>query len=639
MTIETRNVPSSSEILEYVPSSTYIKNQSTSNRRINIYAPDTNNLKGNYVAGTVASFSIPYSTNSLLNLSESYFNVNGVMDAYLGTNPAANGSTFGKIKAGPLWLLPMIQKATLEIGGCAVYNISQPFRLAKLKQMMSYDYNDMMNQTLEYQNIPPYDKTLSLITLPIYTGTMDASKANLDANRDFINNTTVAILGLTALTQTFTNPCTQAEYAAYCNEFNTNIIGGFNTKYGTTIGTSTYTSAAVPAVDNEAKLLLTYFNAKIQEMNDALNSFNSIDLLCTTNVGKLPSFQKVHEQVLQDSGRINDRLKFQQYIKLSDIFPVETMKPIFGQTVRIILNFESSGFVDVQVNKNVNVDNLQVSYFNQFVLNAISYTINVDLQSKLNQIYSKPVLEIIDDITIWDGPLQFTLQDSSIPIRVPIDVLFECDFVGIGLPESVSGSYQMKETFTDVNANFTNHNISDFRFFNIQKIEVTLDNEVVYYHDFTDMSANGTSGNVIPFISKTNDGTNPIHVDINNFIPLYELYKECRWSFGRDEKGCIPYNDFLTSGFIIPLPMSAFSRISTNSQLNVNLTMGKGVVEGKINVPSMTQIKLSEAQIIDRIRVITKGKRGLMFERLDRCSLYNIQQSFDQDINVTESKE
>ena len=639
MTIETRNIPSSSEILEYVPSSTYIKNQSTSNRRIQRIAPDTNNLKGSFVANTVASFTIPYSTNSLLNLSECYFNICGVIDAYKGTDLAATGSTIGKVKCGPLWLLPMIQKATLEVGGCAIYDKLQPFRLSKLKQMMYYDYNDMMNQTLSYQNIPPYDKTLNLITLPIYTGTMDNTGANFKANMDFINNTTIAILGFTALTDTFTATVSGAEYAGYCTHFNTNVITAFNTKYGTTITADTYTAAGGSATNPESVLLMNYFNAKIQEMNTALNTLTGVDLLCSTNIGKLPSFQLVHEKI--DDTHTNDRIKFQQYLKLSDIFPIESLKPLFGQTVRIILNFESSAFIDVQVDKTANIDNLLVSSFDQFVLNSISYTINVDLQNKLNQIYSKPVLEIIDDITIWDGPLQRTVSGSSIPIRAPIDVLFECDFVGIGLAQSSSGSYQMKQAFSTLNANFTNHNLSDFRFFNIQKIEVTLDNEVVYYHDFADMKVKGTSGTVIPFISKSCAGS-PLastNVDIYNFVPLYELYKECRWSFGRDEKGCIPYNDFLTTGFIIPLPMSAFSRISTNSQLNINITMGDGInMNGTNAIPSMTQTTLTDTQILDRLRVIVKGKRGLMFERLDKCSLYNIQQSFDQDINITDSK-
>lgn len=631
MTIETRNVPSSNEILEYVPSSTYIKNQVSSNRRITQYSPDTNNLKGKLVPNTVAKFTIPASKNTLTNLSETWFSINGTIQPFLGANPSASNSTFGRIKAGPLWFLPMIQKATLTVGGCSVYDILQPFRLSKFKEMMYYDYNDKINDTLEYQNIPPFSKKLG-IEIPPYTKAFTgATKTEYDALKAWCN-TIAGIFGFAALTQTFTNPASQAEYASFCVEFNTKIITAYNNLFGTHISTTALTAAGGNPTAAEGNALIAYFNKKVVEMTNG--NFINCELVQDSPLNYLSTFQKVKEDYDATHTGL-DTLKFQQHLKLSDLFPIESWKPIFNQSIEITLNMESSGFIDIQVDKNTNVDNLQITNFDYFVFNNVAYNCNVDMINKLNQIYSKPVLEIIDDITVWDGPMHQTGAGGTLPLNVPVGTLWECDFIGICIPQSVSNSYQMKQEFNYQYANTTMHNLSDYRFINIQRIELTLDNEVVYFHNYADMAVKQT-GNVLPLIGLSYNGATAINPDLGNFVPAYQMMKECRWACGRDEKGCIPYNDFLSTGFILCFPMSAFSRITTNSNINVSITFGPGVHAGNGNStnPAMTQTTKTDIKVLDNIRVITKGKRALMFVEADRCQIYNIHESFDQTINV-----
>ena len=154
MTIESRNIPSASEILEYVPSSTYIKNQMSNNRRIVKISPDNNNLRGStFPNNAIANFTIPYSTSVLLNLSECYFDISGVLTPYLDEAMVADGKIIGKFKAGPFWLLPSIQRATLKIGGEVIYDNLLPFRTGKFKEMMYYNYNDKQNQSLDYHKL------------------------------------------------------------------------------------------------------------------------------------------------------------------------------------------------------------------------------------------------------------------------------------------------------------------------------------------------------------------------------------------------------------------------------------------------------------------------------------------------------
>ena len=243
------------------------------------------------------------------------------------------------------------------------------------------------------------------------------------------------------------------------------------------------------------------------------------------------------------------------------------------------------------------------------------------------------MLEIIDDITVWDGSLLQVKENGTIQLKVPINVNFETDMCCIILPQSASNILQLKQTFNLKYANTTCHTIMDYRFFNIERIDVYADSDLIYTHNYADMAVERTG--IINNIIQINESAGVTAFDsINNFIPAYHLYKECRWCCGTDEKGAIPYNDFLTCGFMICIPMSAFSRISTSAQLQINITMGKGVVAGAANQPTQLSTSYTDGTRLDNIRVITKAKKGIVFEQLDKCSLKTITQSFDQDINI-----
>ena len=631
MTIESRNIPSANEILEYVPSSTYIKNQVSNNRRIVKISPDNNNLRGpTFPNNAIANFTIPYSTNVLLNLSECYFDVSGFILPYLGTAEVANNQHIEKFKAGPFWLLPCIQRATLKIGGEVIYDNLLPFRTGKFKEMMYYDYNDKKNQTLEYQNIPAVtcDGILAEEWTLVYSGLNDINLVKFNSFIDFFVST-LAVYGITA---TAGHPVdihgvnVDAELVKMNTDLNAlaAIIPGYTVISITATGTnnSNITNANM-------NLIVQQLNQNILAFNKAQSlKFKNLEIFGITNVDTTPTFQEV---LLNSKYKLN----FQQYLKLSDLFPCEGMKPIYGQSVVITLNFESAGFNGIAVDSQPPIyDNFLIEQFTQFNFNSITYNLNVDMVNKLNQIYSKPVLEVIDDIQVWDGPLLNAKANNTIQLKVPMNVNFETDMCCIILPQAVSNTLQLKQSFSTTHPNTTNHTIMDYRFCNYTRIDVYADSDLIYSHNYADSTVY-PGDMIIDVINQTRTGPSRVeHVSINNFIPAYHLYKECRWCCGSDEKGAIPFDDFLTSGFMICIPMSAFSRISTSAQLQINITFGEGINEGEANYPSMIQIVKDKEELINNIRVITKAKKGIVFEALDRCMLKQITQSFDQEINV-----
>lgn len=630
MTIESRNIPNASEILEYVPSSTYVKNQVSNNRRIVKISPDNNNLRGStFPNNAIANFTIPYSTNTLLNLSECYFDVSGFILPYLNNNPVANNQHIEKFKAGPFWLLPCIQRATLKIGGEVIYDNLLPFRTGKFKEMMYYDYNDKKNQTLEYQNIPAVscDGILAEEWTIVYSATNGINSDKFNAFIDFFVST-LAAYGVTA---TATHPPTISgtNVDAQITAINTDLTSLAATIPGYTVISITATGAAASNISNaQMNTIVQQLNQNILAYNKAQTlKFKNLEIFGITNVDTTPTFQEV---LLESKYKLN----FQQYLKLSDLFACEGMKPIFGQSVVITLNFESAGFNGIAVDSQDTYNNFLIESFTQFNFNSITYNLNVDMVNKLNQIYSKPVLEIIDDIQVWDGPLLNAKANNTIQLKVPMNVNFETDMCCIILPQSVSNTLQLKQKFSTTHPNTTNHTIMDYRFCNYTRIDVYADSDLIYTHNYADSTVY-PGDMIIDVINQTRTGPSTEgHVNINNFIPAYHLYKECRWCCGSDEKGAIPFDDFLTSGFMICIPMSAFSRISTSAQLQINISFGDGVNEGEINYPSMIQIVKDRSELINNIRVITKAKKGIVFEQLDKCSLKTITQSFDQDINI-----
>lgn len=626
MTIESRNIPSASEILEYVPSSTYVKNQMSNNRRIVKISPDNNNLRGStFPNNAIANFTIPYSTSVLLNLSECYFDISGVLTPYLNDNMVADGKIIGKFKAGPFWLLPSIQRATLKIGGEVIYDNLLPFRTGKFKEMMYYNYNDKQNQSLDYQNIPKLSAYLGKY-ITIYTKTTAGDTATTAEVNDLVGffNSISNLFGETAAT---------AATGVKHNDNIATVITSINGKI-TSINGKVYQLglSALSGVPNDANNLTKAefekmrdeINANVEKINVyyTLSAITPLEILSITDINLTPYFQ-----IFTENGK--NKIAFQQYLKLSDLFPCESMKPIFGQSVVLTLNFESTGYNGIAVDTTDDYNNFRIEYFTQYNFNTITYNLNVDMVNKLNQIYSKPVLEIIDDITVWDGSLMKTTSNGTIQLKVPISVNFETDMCCIILPQSASNILQLKQKFNETYANTTCHTIMDYRFINIQRIDVYADSDLIYTHNYADTKV--YPGNLINNIINIKDIA---HLDINNFIPAYHLYKECRWCCGSDEKGAIPYNDFLTCGFMICVPMSAFSRISTSAQLQINITMGQGVDAGTANHPTMMSTSYSDATPLDNIRVITKAKKGIVFEQLDKCSLKTITQSFDQEINV-----
>lgn len=632
MSINVRNIPNYEEIYEYVPRSQYTRNAVTSARRITKLNSEQA-LTGKFQPNLEAVFRVSPSTSSLLNLAETYFSITGRM-----YRQCVNDESFiPALKCGPLWVLRCINKITLEIGGTAVESIQTPALLAKLYEQLAVNYNDKQNGTLIDDGFYPSTGENN------FFNSIDHNPA-MDANSDALSNFT--------------------EYIPNC----------------------LYTD------------IVSKYKAKGDSKNIVFAGLTLLNTLSVTNDTTITG------NALIDNTKAWTWM-FKQNLKLKDVFTcVEHLKPVYGQSVVVRIQFDSDGYTSI-------IDSFGGSpliyNFQQFYLNVYQYNINVDMINKLNQIYSKPVVEIID---VMDKQIQSvpSMGDGNLcQIFIPLSLQFETEFIAIALPNCISNNANNGLILGKVNPqisnnddenpsltagnnpnaggimqnvtwkNFTEHTPADYKFINIERITIEGDSEILYDHTFKENSYPGG----FPFnlynspyqslITDLNTDTtdsvggyklnNVKTAPFNDYTNVYELYKQCRCYYDITEESATPFVEWLYSGFALIIPTSCFSRLTTGTQISIQILFGEGVKTAASyhDLKPLPGLELTQdpypigmnerinavvngkfsTEVLKQIMVCQKYRRALVYNGFNSTSLKQITQNFEQDIEVQESSD
>ena len=629
MSINIRNVPNYEELLEYVPKSNYMRNAVTQNRRITKLNSEQPLGGMAFQPNLEAVFRIAPSTSTLLNLAECYFSITG----HMMRNADKDETMVPALKCGPLYLLKCINKIVLQIGGCAVHTIQTPALLAKLYEELAIDYNEKERGSLCEDGFSAQD------SIDNYFGLSFASDSN------------------------------GQEY----------LLGQSNpTNYNATTyykGTLTNATGNVGLVPMRAPLP-PYQHITFEGVVDR-------------NQPRIPeTFPAINISA-------NDKAwswMFKQNLKLSDIFPIEKLRPIYGQEVSIRIQFDSKGFTGI-------LDSFGGSpliyFFQQFYLNVYQYNINVEMINKLNQIYSKPVVEIIDCVDKQLQSIPSIRDNNEVQIFIPLQMQFETEYIAIFMPHNISNNANDglimgragNTAGTDLGTNglggimnnkgwknFTEHTPMDYRFMNMNRIQVECDGEILYQRTFNEnpYPANAPMPyrnspfqvlvtNLDPRTTNAGTGynlTGVTTIPFNDYTNAYELFKQCRCYWDVAENNCTPFHEFLYSGFMVVIPTSPFSRLTTGSQLTISINFGSGIVNSAtLNtltpIPTaaqsiginerISQVSDDAAEIkteaLNQICVVQKYKKALVYQGFNNCVTKTITQSFEQDISVTESND
>jgi hypothetical protein len=358
-------------------------------------------------------------------------------------------------------------------------------------------------------------------------------------------------------------------------------------------------------------------------------------------------------------GATANTIGFTISLKLADIFPIENMKPIFGQDVKVYVTFDSAGYTGIV---DANGESPQITKFKQFFLNTITYTINVDMIAKLNNVYSKQVVEIIDDVNYNFQGVTSIGSNQQVDIYVPLQTQFETDMIYITMPHAISNNAYASEKpsqahRTSGNANWTAHTPMDYRFMNITRIVVEADGEILYMRAYDEVKSADNAALTMTspvgavLITDGNTAGNPTTaVPMLDFTTAYQDYKDCRYYHGVLEEKAQTFEDWMFSGFGIAIPVRAFSRLTTGSNLRISINFGNGMSDSPVqlagvatNVPIngfVTGDFANNVQVtpLKNLLVIQKSSKALCFNGFNNCAIKSITQSFNQEI-IVENKE
>ena len=503
------------------------------------------------------------------------------------------------MKAGPLWILKCINKIALSIGGTNIYTIQTPALLAKYREIFAQSVHDIKNGSQEQEGYP---RNADGISVPIQgpNGSVTVNTYQVKATAESPNNTDFYI----------NNTGTATVAAAY-------PTGG-----ATAGGSSTFINPG------------TVF---FPHVGDA----NLIDFIVN--------------------------------LKLTDVFPIENMKPIFGQDVRVYITFDSQGFTGILDAKGKTPI---IDKFRQFFLNVITYNINVDMIAKLNNVYSKQVIEIIDDVNYNFQGITAIGENQQVDIYVPLQTQFETDMIYIAMPHAISNNETGGTTLTPLadrkmwTANWTDHTPMDYRFMNIRRVTVEADGEILYMRAYDEIKYGGQkelTGGVgavgANCINADTANQEPSALDNDNqfadmydYLTAYEDYKQCRYYHGVLEEKAQTFEDWVFSGFGIAIPVRAFSRLTTGSNLRISINFGNGTAEkstksGDIHTVGQNFYATGDLKVggdksqysppgkwLKNLLIIQKSSKALVFNGFNNCSIKNIAQSFEQDL-IVENKE
>lgn len=352
-------------------------------------------------------------------------------------------------------------------------------------------------------------------------------------------------------------------------------------------------------------------------------------------------------------------LQFRYFLRLSDIFPgVLSMKPVFINDVQLIFQMSSYGSVNATVltnetgqNKPI-FDEVRIEKFTEFNLYAINYQLNTDMIERLKIAFSKPLISVIDEYQYFPNPILSSINDNGLySFVVPLNLNFMPEVISVCFPLSSANNWSYFSTvdtaFTknQKTLNFMTHTPNDLRFLNINQITILADGVQIYNKIYkTRTMKTDPAGNYITTLNDIGyyfDSTDK-YQEINDFTDAYDLYKTSRIACGSDEEGAMSYKDWLSNAFCIDIPTSAFTKLSSNAQLQISIEFGGKMAGVAVNAnpAGLNQRTLRAVDgLLNNIRVIIKSKKALEFTGWNTCTVKPIVQSIENEIVINKTEE
>lgn len=551
-----------------IPKSTLQKVKSTITS-LNSGLVGSNNF--NTSASTPYSFVINPNNQTVIDLSQCYFNVAGklkVPDTYNNIFNTKN------IKFGNLFLSSLFQQMTLSIGGTVIALNANPGIDANIQAALKFDNYDLLNKSVSNRQF----------MLNRISEEFGPQITTLGFTADFFK-----IFTISGATNGFGTTSTNHPELK-----NLHFIYHNGTGIGLTANTTAVKDISI-VFDDSGKGTLTYTNGTNNGTAD--NNTSSILIPGTTQwtvYGSADNFTQPETDITPffttantDQGKyIPFRCKFY----LSDMFnyTVDSLDYIFNREINITLQRSSTNFIIANVNGPTSVydTKLEVEGLEKFELIAFSYLLTDTAKQQLMNYYSKPVETLFGVQTTNLTPLYNTdTPDTEQNITLPLTVNYDTKCILLAFPKCSNALQPLStgtnfvidktatadNTNTHVQASWYASNSNSYNFGGLKYIRISnTSNSNIYTYDF-----NGTAEKPImpTFLVKSFDSLNVTNnntssCNILDYREAYSQYKQIRLLFGKDPDNGINYYDYLKDYCVIPIDLTG-SNIPPNTRIFV----------------------------------------------------------------------
>ena len=527
----------------------------------------------NTSASTPYSFVINPNNQTVIDLSQCYFNVAGkfkVPDGYNNIIDTRN------IKFGNLFLSSLFQQMSLSIGGTVIALNANPGVDANLQAALKFDAYDLISKNLSNrqflmnkinQSFAPGDGTLTF-------GAGFFKLSHVEDSDTFIGTTTGSAIPK------------HPEYSNMMFEFHDETTP-------LTIYTG-YTASNISITFSDDGIG-TIIASGITKPNPdaAVNAQNNLEF---TGAFKIYGLKDAYQQSETDITPIfttantakGKYIPFRCKFYLSDMFnyTVDSLDYIFNREINITLQRSSTNFVIANINGgSSSIDTkLEVESMDKFELVCFSYLLTDSARQQLLSYYSKPVETLFGVQTTNLTPLYNTDNpDAEQNITLPLTVNFDTKCILLAFPKcsntltplSTANNFSIVKQATDsktnnvMEASWWGSNSNSYNFAGLKYIRISnTSNSNIYTYDF-----NGTAEHpvLLNYLVKSFDYTNVASNDtdetsILDYREAYSQYKQIRLLFGKDPDNGMGYYEYLKDYCVIPIDLTG-SNIPPNTRI------------------------------------------------------------------------
>jgi hypothetical protein len=346
-------------------------------------------------------------------------------------------------------------------------------------------------------------------------------------------------------------------------------------------------------------------------------------------------------QIYNDAEHDEDTFECQQIIYLHDLIPeIKTLCCIWNQPIVLQITFSDLGHTLIQPlypNTSTCVK-AQITKFNAFNLNVVSYGLDSTMIDKMASVYSKQVLKVVDEIQYFNNSMNITKTGETLELKLSLNLKFSSDLINLSFPVCTASNFVIPfgasnwEVFDINNPEKILYNRTKLTncFMPIKSISVYADNILLYQRNYgtSKIQASTDSDPIMQCFQKVGSP------DFNDFLDCYKCYRESLYCTYQDESDAIPFSEFLFSYFSINILTANFSRISTSANVVVSIVWGTGINDGSGNGYSFEKFSTTDTTRLNTVKTIIKSKKALCFNPGNRCEVKNIEASFTNEYDM-----